>query len=264
LCRYFEDAAAAAEVAAAKQARKNGDGEGGTQLLDRGERPSAEEAMRHPFFSVDPAEVAAMVAEQQKTIVRRSSGGLFGGFFGGGGAKAKEKKAKAKAKAKAEAKAKKSADEDDEGVADAEDEDEDDEDDGLLEEEEEGLSAMGDVLNNMLGLEKRISKQQDLIAQQSTTIMRLRDEGAPEAVVEKEQRTLEKMRVGLQGLLRSFSFSQVEAKTTMVKAATEMQKEAADAGVETGPLKVWLGLGGGGFLSRVGPRELKAPTSKRG
>ena len=65
-------------------------------------------------------------------------------------------------------------------------------------------------------------------------------EGAPQDEVDKEQRTLEKMRVGLQGLLRSFSFSQVEAKTTMVKAATEMQQEAQDAGVETGALKGFM------------------------
>ena len=76
----------------------------------------------------------------------------------------------------------------------------------------------------MLGLEKRISRQQDLIAKQSTTIMRLRDAGAPAEEIEREQRTLEKMKVGLQGLLRSFSFSQVEAKTTMVKAATEIKR----------------------------------------
>ena len=82
-----------------------------------------------------------------------------------------------------------------------------------------------------MGLEKRISKQQDLIAKQSTTIMRLRQEGAPREEVEKEQRTLEKMNIGLQSLLRSFSFSQVEAKTTMIKAATEIQAELDDAGV---------------------------------
>jgi hypothetical protein len=78
----------------------------------------------------------------------------------------------------------------------------------------------------MLGLEKRISKQQDLIMKQSTTIMRLRETGAPSEQIEKEQKTLERMKIGLQGLLRSFSFSQVEARTTMVKAATEMQEIA--------------------------------------
>ena len=86
------------------------------------------------------------------------------------------------------------------------------------------------MLSDMLGLEKRISKQQDLIAKQSTTIMRLQAEGAPREEVEKEQRTLEKMNIGLQSLLRAFSFSQVEAKTTMIKAATEIQAELDDAG----------------------------------
>ncbi|MDA9097628.1 hypothetical protein N9L76_01695, partial [bacterium] len=88
------------------------------------------------------------------------------------------------------------------------------------------------VLADMLGLEKRISKQQDLIMKQSTTIMRLREKGAPKEEIEQEQKTLERMKVGLQGLLRSFSFSQVEARTTMVKAATEMQQVAEEAGVE--------------------------------
>ena len=62
--------------------------------------------------------------------------------------------------------------------------------------------------------------------------MRLRQEGAPREEVEKEQRTLEKMNIGLQSLLRAFSFSQVEAKTTMIKAATEIQAELDDAGVK--------------------------------
>jgi archaellum component FlaC len=92
----------------------------------------------------------------------------------------------------------------------------------------------------MLGLEKRISKQQDLIMKQSTTIMRLRETGAPKEEIEKEQKTLERMKIGLQGLLRSFSFSQVEAKTTMVKAATEMQELAESAGVEPPPLEGFM------------------------
>jgi hypothetical protein len=40
------------------------------------------------------------------------------------------------------------------------------------------------------------------------------------------------MNIGLQSLLRAFSFSQVEAKTTMIKAATEIQQELDDAGVK--------------------------------
>jgi archaellum component FlaC len=48
------------------------------------------------------------------------------------------------------------------------------------------------------------------------------------------------MKIGLQGLLRSFSFSQVEAKTTMVKAATEMQELAEEAGVEPPPLEGFM------------------------
>ena len=48
----------------------------------------------------------------------------------------------------------------------------------------------------------------------------------------RRQRTLEKMNIGLQSLLRAFSFSQVEAKTTMIKAATEIQTELDDAGVK--------------------------------
>ena len=92
----------------------------------------------------------------------------------------------------------------------------------------------------MLGLEKRISKQQDLIMKQSTTIMRLRETGAPTEQIEKEQKTLERMKIGLQGLLRSFSFSQVEARTTMVKAATEMQEIAEEAGLEPPPLEGFM------------------------
>jgi serine/threonine protein kinase/archaellum component FlaC len=106
---------------------------------------------------------------------------------------------------------------------------------GLLEE-----TAPENVLADMLGLEKRISKQQDLIMKQSTTIMRLRETGAPTEEIEKEQKTLERMKIGLQGLLRSFSFSQVEAKTTMVKAATEMQELAESAGVEPPPLEGFM------------------------
>ena len=48
------------------------------------------------------------------------------------------------------------------------------------------------------------------------------------------------MKVGLQGLLRSFSFSQVEAKTTMVKAATEIQEMAEEAGVDAGPIEGFM------------------------
>ena len=149
--------------------------------------------MRHRFFSVDPAEVAALVASQTKTVSMRRGGGIFG-FFGG------------------------SKDDKDDFAEDMDAADE------LLEEK--------NVLSEMLGLEKRISKQQDIIAKQSTTIMRLRQTGAPKEEVEKEQRTLEKMNIGLQSLLRAFSFSQVEAKTTMIKAATEIQQELDDAGVK--------------------------------
>ena len=52
--------------------------------MTRGERPSAEEALKHPFFSVDPAEVAAMVAKEQ-VGARKIGGGFFGSLFGGGG-----------------------------------------------------------------------------------------------------------------------------------------------------------------------------------
>jgi len=226
---YDEDAAAAAEVAASKQARKSGvDLEGGTatgsETLSKGERPSADEAMKHRFFSVDPAEVEAMVAEQQRAeqqkavVWRAGGGGIFGGFFSSSGAKTKSGGG---------------------GEGSAAYEDGDDSDKAMEDPLEEDLSgspssSMGGLLTNMLGLEKRISRQQGLIAKQSTTVRRLKADGAPVALVESEQRTLEKMSVGLQGLLRSFSFSQVEARTTMVKAATEMQVEAANAGVETG------------------------------
>lgn len=216
---YDEDAWAAAQVSAertAAQTSKNsfkGDEEEDededpyARLMDaNGERPSAEEAMRHRFFSVDPAEVAALVASQTKSVTYSAGSFGMGGIFGlfGGGSKKDSGS--------------------DRRDGDASDRSDDlDAADELLEERS--------VLSDMLGLEKRISKQQDLIAKQSTTIMRLRQEGAPREEVEKEQRTLEKMNIGLQSLLRSFSFSQVEAKTTMIKAATEIQAELDDAGV---------------------------------
>ena len=194
---YDEDAEVAAAVARNK-ARKGNDDEALTEMMAKGERPSAEEALKHPFFSVDPAEVAAMVAKQQMGA-RKIGGGFFGSLFGGG-----EEELPAE---------------------------------GDLEESD---GKTKDVLADMLGLEKRISRQQDLIAKQSTTIMRLRDAGAPVEEIEKEQRTLEKMKVGLQGLLRSFSFSQVEARTTMVKAATEIQEMAEEAGVDAGPIEGFM------------------------
>ena len=207
---YDEDAEVAAAVARNK-ARKgksdDDDDDAQTELLQRGERPSAEEALRHPFFSVDPAEVAAMVAKQQMGGRGKRAGGFFGGLFGNSGAEEAETRAEAT----------------------------DAEASGLLEE-----TAPENVLADMLGLEKRISKQQDLIMKQSTTIMRLRETGAPKEEIEKEQKTLERMKIGLQGLLRSFSFSQVEAKTTMVKAATEMQELAESAGVEPPPLEGFM------------------------
>ena len=214
---YDEDAWAAAQVSAERTSSKSSknsfspdeeeeeeeEDDPSARLMDaNGERPSAEEAMRHRFFSVDPAEVAALVASQTKSVTyngRLGMGGIFG-LFGGG----RENSGR---------------------DGDASDRSDDlDAADELLEERS--------VLSDMLGLEKRISKQQDLIAKQSTTIMRLRQEGAPKEEVEKEQRTLEKMNIGLQSLLRAFSFSQVEAKTTMIKAATEIQAELDDAGVK--------------------------------
>lgn len=212
---YDEDAWAAAQVSAERTSSKSSknsfssdeeeeeEDDPYARLMDaNGERPSAEEAMRHRFFSVDPAEVAALVASQTKSVTyngRLGMGGIFGGIFGGGSSSGRD--------------------------GDASDRSDDlDAADELLEERS--------VLSDMLGLEKRISKQQDLIAKQSTTIMRLRQEGAPKEEVEKEQRTLEKMNIGLQSLLRAFSFSQVEAKTTMIKAATEIQAELDDAGVK--------------------------------
>ena len=216
---YDEDAWAAAQVSAertAAQTSKNSfssdeeeeeEDDPYARLMDaNGERPSAEEAMRHRFFSVDPAEVAALVASQTKSVTYSAGSFGMGGIFGlfGGGSKKDSGS--------------------DRRDGDASDRSDDlDAADELLEERS--------VLSDMLGLEKRISKQQDLIAKQSTTIMRLRQEGAPREEVEKEQRTLEKMNIGLQSLLRSFSFSQVEAKTTMIKAATEIQAELDDAGV---------------------------------
>ena len=207
---YDEDAEVAAAVARNKARKGKSDetsDDAMTELLQKGERPSAEEALRHPFFSVDPAEVAAMVAKQQMGGRGKRAGGFFGGLFGNSGAEEAETRVEAT----------------------------DAEASGLLEE-----TAPENVLADMLGLEKRISKQQDLIMKQSTTIMRLRETGAPTEEIEKEQKTLERMKIGLQGLLRSFSFSQVEAKTTMVKAATEMQELAESAGVEPPPLEGFM------------------------
>ena len=207
---YDEDAEVAAAVARNKARKGKADetsDDAQTELLQRGERPSAEEALRHPFFSVDPAEVAAMVAKQQMGGRGKRAGGFFGGLFGNSGAEEAETREATDAEASS----------------------------GLLEE-----TAPENVLADMLGLEKRISKQQDLIMKQSTTIMRLRETGAPKEEIEKEQKTLERMKIGLQGLLRSFSFSQVEAKTTMVKAATEMQELAESAGVEPPPLEGFM------------------------
>ncbi|ACO65294.1 predicted protein [Micromonas commoda] len=213
---YDEDAWAAAQVSAERTSSKSSknsfspdeeeeeEDDPYARLMDaNGERPSAEEAMRHRFFSVDPAEVAALVASQTKSVTYNGRLGSMGGIFGlfGGGRENSGRDGDAS---------------DPSDDLDAADE--------LLEERS--------VLSDMLGLEKRISKQQDLIAKQSTTIMRLRQEGAPKEEVEKEQRTLEKMNIGLQSLLRAFSFSQVEAKTTMIKAATEIQAELDDAGVK--------------------------------
>ena len=208
---YDEDAEVAAAVARnkARKGKASDDDDATTELLQKGERPSAEEALRHPFFAVDPAEVAAMVAKQQMGGRGKRAGGFFGGIFGNGGAE--------------EADARVSSAADAEPSSEAEEE-----------------TAPENVLADMLGLEKRISKQQDLIMKQSTTIMRLRETGAPTEQIEKEQKTLERMKIGLQGLLRSFSFSQVEARTTMVKAATEMQEIAEEAGLEPPPLEGFM------------------------
>ena len=85
----------------------------------------------------------------------------------------------------------------------------------------------------MFSLEKRIQRQQVNIAKQSTTIQRMRDDGEDAKKIAEEEKTLEKMRVGLQGLVRSMSFKEVEARTTMVSAATELKKAAKKSGVET-------------------------------
>ena len=217
---YDEDAEVAAAVARnkARKGKASDDDDATTELLQKGERPSAEEALRHPFFDVDPAEVAAMVVKQQMGGRGKRAGGFFGGLFGVGGAESSLQKP-INADARADEKAT-------EASASA----------GLLEETAPERGALAD----MLGLEKRISKQQDLIMKQSTTIMRLRETGAPTEQIEKEQKTLERMKIGLQGLLRSFSFSQVEARTTMVKAATEMQDLAEEAGLEPPPLEGFM------------------------
>ena len=203
---YDEDAEVAAAVARNK-ARKGGDDDALTEIMRKGDRPSAEEALRHPFFVVDPGEVALMVAKQHVGKVRRKGGGFFGSLFGG------------------------SADEESDGGSYGETfESDESSTDGLTETGAEN-AGNNNVLADMLGLEKRISKQQNLIMQQSTTIMRMRQTNAPQVEIEAEQKTLEKMKVGLQGLLRSFSFSQIEARTEIVKAATEMQAVAKEAGV---------------------------------
>ena len=203
---YDEDAEVAAAVARNK-ARKGGDDDALTEIMRKGDRPSAEEALRHPFFAVDPGEVALMVAKQHVGKVRRKGGGFFGSLFGG------------------------SADEESDGGSYGETfESDESSTDGLTETGAEN-AGNNNVLADMLGLEKRISKQQNLIMQQSTTIMRMRQTNAPQVEIEAEQKTLEKMKVGLQGLLRSFSFSQIEARTEIVKAATEMQAVAKEAGM---------------------------------
>jgi serine/threonine protein kinase len=89
------------------------------------------------------------------------------------------------------------------------------------------------MLTDMFSLEKRIQRQQVNIAKQSTTIQRMRDDGEDAKKIAEEEKTLEKMRVGLQGLVRSMSFKEVEARTTMVSAATELKKAAKESGVET-------------------------------
>jgi|UniRef100_A0A7S0PM95 serine/threonine protein kinase len=127
------------------------------------ERPSAEEALKHRFFEVDPTELKVEI---------RAGGG------------------------------------------------------------ENWMAETAEMLTDMFSLEKRIQRQQENIAKQSTTIQRLKDTGADAKTVAEEEKTLEKMRVGLQGLLRTMSFKEVEARTTMVTAATELKKAAASSGVE--------------------------------
>ena len=142
---YDEDAEVNAAVARNK-ARKSNDDDAQTEMMSKGERPSAEEALRHRFFSVDPAEVAAMVARNQ-IVPRGRKGGafeIFENIFGGG-----DRRKKREEDAEAE-----------EGEAEAEE---------VFEEP--------NLLSNMLGLEKRISRQQELISQQSTTIARMRSRG---------------------------------------------------------------------------------------
>ena len=163
-------------------------------------RPT-EQALNHPFFKVDPAELEAMVAMMGPDKTKKSGGGGIFGMFGGGRERREREEREREEK-------------------------EEEEFDNV----EEGVTNTRGMLSDMFSLEKRISRQQDIIAVQSTTVMRLKSAGAPPAEVDAEQKTLEKMRVGLQGLLRSFSFSQVEARTTMVKAATQIQKQATEVG----------------------------------
>lgn len=95
------------------------------------------------------------------------------------------------------------------------------------------MAETAGMLSDMFSLEKRIERQQANIAKQSTTIQRLKDDGADARDIAEEEKTLEKMRVGLQGLVRSMSFKEVEARTTMVTAATELKKAANNSGVQT-------------------------------
>ena len=131
---------------------------------DPQERPSADDALKHRFFQVDPTELAVEVKE-----------GLG-----------------------------------DNWVADT-----------------------AGMLSDMFSLEKRIQRQQANIAKQSTTIQKMKDDGEDAKSIAQEEKTLEKMRVGLQGLVRSLSYKEVEARTTMVSAASELKKAAKDSGVET-------------------------------
>ena len=95
------------------------------------------------------------------------------------------------------------------------------------------MAETAGMLSDMFSLEKRIERQQANIAKQSTSIQRLKDDGADARDIAEEEKTLEKMRVGLQGLVRSMSFKEVEARTTMVTAATELKKAANNSGVQT-------------------------------